>query len=236
MFDKQIRTLAVITARGNSKRIPHKNIKDFCGKPILSYSIEAAKHAEIFDEIMVSTDDEKIAGIGKEYGAKIPFFRSEKTSDDFATTADVLMEVLSEYKKAGKTFTHICCIYPTAPFVTGDKLKEGMQLLLEKNADSVMPVVRFSFPPQRCVIVKDGKLQAKWEEYMNCRSQDLEPFYHDCGQFYCLNTERFLKEGKMIMQNTVPIFMEEMTVQDIDTLEDWKIAEMKYRILLEQRK
>ena len=147
----------------------------------------------------------------------------------------VLEEVLDEYKKAGKTFTHLCCIYPTAPFVTGDKLKEAMELLLEKDADSVMPVVKFSFPPQRSVIVKDGKLQPKWEEYMNCRSQDLEPFYHDCGQFYCLNAERFLKERKMIMQNTVPVFMEEMTVQDIDTLEDWKIAEMKYRILLEQK-
>lgn len=234
MSDKNTHILAVITARGNSKRIPHKNIRDFCGKPILAYSIEAAKQAEIFDEIMVSTDDPQIAGIGKEYGAKVPFFRSEKTSDDFATTADVLEEVLNAYKKAGKMFTHICCIYPTAPFVTGDKLREAMALLLEKDADSVMPVVKFSFPPQRSVIVKDGKLQPKWEEYMNCRSQDLEPFYHDCGQFYCLNAERFLKEKKMIMQNTFPVFMEEMTVQDIDTPQDWKVAEMKYRILLEK--
>lgn len=234
MSDKSTHTLAIITARGQSKRIPHKNIKDFCGKPILAYSVEAAKNAGIFDEIMVSTDDGEIARIGKDYGAEVPFFRSGKTSDDFATTAEVLKEVLAEYEKRGKRFTHFCCIYPTAPFVTGEKLKEAMKILLENHADSVMPVVKFSFPPQRCVVVKDGRLQAKWEEYMNCRSQDLEPFYHDCGQFYCLNTERFLKEGKMIMQDTFPIFMEEMTVQDIDTIEDWKIAEMKYRILLNQ--
>lgn len=235
MSEKQGSVLAVITARGKSKRIPHKNIKDFCGKPILAYSVEAAKNADIFDEIMVSTDDEKIAEIGKAYGAQVPFFRSDKTSDDFAATADVLEEVLLEYKKRGKIYTHICCIYPTAPFVTGEKLREAMELLLKKDADSVMPVVKFSFPPQRSVVVKEGKLQAKWEEYMNCRSQDLEPFYHDCGQFYCLNTERFLKEKKMIMQNTFPIFMEEMMVQDIDTMEDFQIAEMKYRILSEQR-
>lgn len=226
-------TLAIITARGGSKRIPRKNVKEFCGKPILAYSIEAAKQAGIFDEIMVSTDDAEIAEIAKKYGADVPFFRSEATSNDFATTADVLTEVLAEYEKRGKTFTHICCIYPTAPFVSGEKLERAMQQLVEKQADSVVPVVRFSFPPQRCVIEKDGKLVPKWEEYMNCRSQDLEPFYHDCGQFYCLKVERFLAERKMFMSNTLPIFMEETEVQDIDTEQDWKIAEMKYRILHE---
>lgn len=228
-------TLAIITARGGSKRIPRKNIKEFCGKPIMAYSIEAAKQADVFDEIMVSTDDEEIAEVGRKFGAVVPFFRSPKTSDDFATTADVLTEVLTEYEKMGKKFTHICCIYPTAPFVTAQNLKQAMELLTEKQADSVMPVVKFSFPPQRSVVVgENGNLVPKWEEYMNCRSQDLEPFYHDCGQFYCLNVARFLEEKKMIMSNTRPLFMDEMQVQDIDTEEDWRIAEMKYRILNEK--
>ncbi|MBQ6888378.1 MAG: pseudaminic acid cytidylyltransferase [Lachnospiraceae bacterium] len=228
-------TLAIITARGGSKRIPRKNIKEFCGKPIVAYSIEAAKQAGVFDEIMVSTDDEEIAEVGRQYGADIPFFRSSGTSDDFATTADVLLEVLEEYEKRGKKFTHICCIYPTAPFVTAQNLKQAMEQLTAKQADSVMPVVRFSFPPQRSVIVgANGNLTPKWEEYMNCRSQDLEPFYHDCGQFYCLNVESFQKEQKMIMNHTLPLFMDEMQVQDIDTEEDWRIAEMKYRILNEK--
>ncbi len=234
-MEKKECTLAIITARGGSKRIPRKNIKEFCGKPIMAYSIEAAKQADVFDEIMVSTDDEEIAEVGRKFGAVVPFFRSPKTSDDFATTADVLTEVLMEYEKMGKKFTHICCIYPTAPFVTAKNLKQAMELLTEKQADSVMPVVKFSFPPQRSVVVgENGNLEPKWEEYMNCRSQDLEPFYHDCGQFYCLNVARFLEEKKMIMSNTRPLFMDEMQVQDIDTEEDWRIAEMKYRILNEK--
>lgn len=234
-MEKKECTLAIITARGGSKRIPRKNIKEFCGKPIMAYSIEAAKQADVFDEIMVSTDDEEIAEVGRKFGAVVPFFRSPKTSDDFATTADVLTEVLTEYEKMGKKFTHICCIYPTAPFVTAQNLKQAMELLTEKQADSVMPVVKFSFPPQRSVVVgENGNLVPKWEEYMKCRSQDLEPFYHDCGQFYCLNVARFLEEKKMIMSNTRPLFMDEMQVQDIDTEEDWRIAEMKYRILNEK--
>lgn len=235
-MDEKKNTLAVITARGGSKRIPRKNIKEFCGKPIVAYSIEAAKQAGVFNEIMVSTDDEEIAQTGRQFGATVPFFRSAKTSDDFATTADVLTEVLTEYEKRGKKFTHICCIYPTAPFVTAQNLKQAMELLIEKQADSVMPVVKFSFPPQRSVVVgANGRLAPKWEEYMNCRSQDLEPFYHDCGQFYCLDVQRFLQERKMIMENTLPLFMDEMQVQDIDTQEDWEIAEMKYRILYEKK-
>lgn len=227
-------TLAIITARGGSKRIPGKNIREFCGKPILAYSIEAAKKAGVFDEIMVSTEDKKIAETAMQFGASVPFFRSEKTSDDFATTAEVLLEVLEEYEKRGRKFTHICCIYPTAPLVSGEKLKQAMELLAEKQADSVMPVVKFSFPPQRCVVERDGRLVPKWPEYMNCRSQDLEPLYHDCGQFYCLRVEAFCTQKKVIMENTLPVFMEETEVQDIDTIEDWKLAEMKYRLLHEK--
>lgn len=224
-------SIAIITARGGSKRIPRKNIKPFLGKPIILYSIEAALKSGVFDEVMVSTDDEEIAEIAKNAGAKVPFYRSEATSNDYATTADVLLEVLSEYEKMGKQFDEMCCIYPTAPFLTADAIKEAMTSLREKQADSVLPVVRFSFPPQRCVVMNGDFVEPKWPECMPMRSQDLEPMYHDCGQFYCVNVKRFLEEKKMVMSKTVPYIQSEENVQDIDTMEDWKIAEMKYKIL-----
>ena len=226
-----MKSVAIITARGGSKRIPRKNIKPFLGKPILEYSIEAALAADLFDEVMVSTDDEEIANVAKKAGAKVPFFRSEKTSNDFATTADVIEEVLHSYEQMGTNFDRACCIYPTAPFVTPDAIKTAMTLLEQEKADSVIPVVRFSFPPQRGVIIENGRIVPKWKECMNMRSQDLEPLYHDCGQFYCLNVESFLKQKAIWMENVVPFVQDEMLVQDIDTPEDWKIAEMKYRLL-----
>ena len=228
-----MRKIAIITARGGSKRIPRKNIKEFCGKPILAYSIEAALKAGMFDEVMVSTDDEEIAEIAKKYGAKVPFYRSEKTANDFATTSDVILEVLEEYQKRGQEFDAFCCIYPTAPFITAGRLKEGMELLKEKKPDSVMPVVSFSFPPQRCVVIKEERLVPKWPENMPKRSQDLEPYYHDCGQFYCVDTRRFLEEKVILMPNTYPLILSELEVQDIDNEVDWKLAELKYRLLHE---
>lgn len=222
--------VAIITARGGSKRIPRKNIKAFLGKPILQYSIEAALKADTFDEVMVSTEDEEIAAIARKAGASVPFFRTEKTANDFATTADVIGEVLEMYEAQGKHFERACCIYPTAPFITSDKLKEGMQLLEENEAESALPVVRFSFPPQRCVVIKENYLTPKWPEYMACRSQDLEPYYHDAGQFYCIDTAAFAKQHTVFMSKTVPIILSEMDVQDIDTEEDWAMAELKYRL------
>lgn len=224
-------SIAIITARGGSKRIPRKNIKPFLGKPMLVYSIEAALESGIFDEVMVSTDDEEIADIAKAAGAVVPFYRSEKTANDFATTSDVILEVLEEYAKRGKEFDSFCCIYPTAPFITPERLKEGMELLMEKKPDSVMPVVSFSFPPQRCVVIEDGKLVPKWPENMPKRSQDLEPYYHDCGQFYCVNVKRFLEEKAILMPNTLPLLLSELEVQDIDNEVDWKLAELKYKLL-----
>lgn len=226
-------SIAIITARGGSKRIPRKNIKLFLGKPMLVYSIEAALRSGIFDEVMVSTDDEEIADIAKEAGASVPFFRSEKTANDFAATSDVILEVLEEYRKRGKEFESFCCIYPTAPFITPERLKEGMELLAEKKPDSVMPVVSFSFPPQRCVIIENDKLVPKWPENMPKRSQDLEPYYHDCGQFYCVDTKRFLEEKVILMPNTCPLILSELEVQDIDNEVDWKLAELKYKLLHE---
>lgn len=226
-----MKSIAIITARGGSKRIPRKNIKEFCGKTILAYSIEAALGAGVFDKVVVSTDDEEIARIAREWGAEVPFFRSEKTANDFATTAQVLEEVLEECIKRDWNFEGICCIYPTAPFLTSERLREGMRLLEESGADSVLPVVRFDFPPQRGVVVADGCIQFKWPEYRNARSQDLEPFYHDAGQFYCLRAESFRHQKGLVMERTMPLILPESEVQDIDTEEDWRLAEMKFRLL-----
>ena len=229
-----MRRAAVITARGGSKRIPRKNIKSFCGKPILAYSIEAAIQSGVFDTVMVSTDDEEIAEIAKMYGAEVPFFRSEKTSNDYAVTSQVLAEVLEEYERRGEHFDMVCCIYPTAPFITAKRLRSAMELLTETEADCVLPVVRFGFPPQRGVVLEDGYLKFKWPEHRNTRSQDLEPFYHDVGQFYCVNVESFFKQRVLVMEKTVPIILSEFEIQDIDTEEDWKLAELKFRMLREK--
>lgn len=228
------KTVAIITARGGSKRIPRKNIKDFLGKPIISYSIEAALSSGIFEEVMVSTDDEEIAAIAKEFGAVVPFKRSSKTSDDFSTTAEVLYEVLLQYKNAGKQFAYGCCIYPTAPFVTAEKIKEAYRLLIENNADSIIPVTKFSFPIWRSFKMEEGKLSYNWPENAPKRSQDLPPAFHDCGQFYFFDIEKFLETKSLVSANTFAIEVPESEVQDIDTAEDWRIAEIKYSFLLDQ--
>ncbi|MBE5876148.1 MAG: pseudaminic acid cytidylyltransferase [Lachnospiraceae bacterium] len=226
-----MKSVAIITARGGSKRIPRKNIKPFLGRPIIEYSIEAALQSGMFNEVMVSTDDEEIAQVARRAGAKVPFMRSDATANDFATTAEVIEEVLHSYERIGKSFEQVCCIYPTAPFVTANAVKTAMMLLEQEKSDAVIPVVRFSFPPQRCVVINDNRLAPKWPENMKLRSQDLEPFYHDCGQFYCLNVKSFQEQKAIWMKDVVPFVQDESCVQDIDTLEDWKIAEMKYRIL-----
>ena len=228
-----MKKVAIITARGGSKRIPRKNIKEFCGKPILAYSIEAAKKSGLFDVVMLSTDDEEIAEIGKKYGAEVPFFRSERTSNDYATTTDVLLEVLEEFEKRGQHFDVACCIYPTAPFLTAEKLRTATEKLMESEADTLIPVVAFSYPPQRAMVLENGKLEFKYPQYMSSRSQDLEKHYHDVGQFYVFRTESFKRNKNLLLGDILPFEVPEMEVQDIDTPMDWEIAEMKYRILQE---
>lgn len=222
--------LAIITARGGSKRIPRKNIKDFCGKPILCYSIEAAKKAGVFDEIMVSTDDEEIAEAARKAGASVPFFRSAGTAGDYASTDDVIMEVLKAYEQMGQSFEAFCCIYPTAPFLSGARLRSAMELL--KEADSVMPVVPFSYPPQRGLLINEnGYIERQFPEYVSARSQDLPKIYHDCGQFYACRTDAFLKAGTTDVERLLPLVLTELEMQDIDTPQDWELAELKYRLL-----
>lgn len=221
-------SIAIITARGDSKRIPGKNIKDFCGKPIIAYSIEAALKSELFDVVMVSTDSGEIADIAKSYGAEVPFMRSQKNSDDYATTADVLHEVISKYEELGQHFDIMCCIYPTAPFVTAEKLKTAYEFMKKNKGDALIPVVKYSFPPQRCFVIRSERIQLLHPENMNIRSQDLEPYYHDAGQFYFWRINKF---STVFAKNTVPYILDDMEVQDIDNIEDWKIAEVKYKNL-----
>ncbi len=231
-----MKTLAIIPARGGSKRIPRKNIKDFLGKPIIAYSINSALDSGVFDEVMVSTDDIEIAEIAEHYGASVPFYRSPEMSNDMAMTAPVLIEVLDKYKQLGKEFEYVACIYPTAPFITPKILKESMELLIKSNVDSVLPIVRYSYPPQRGLIIENGLVKMLYPENYNVRSQDFTPYYHDCGQFYCLKTSVLRQEQKLYCKSTIPIELPETAVQDIDNEEDWKIAEMKYKLLANYNK
>lgn len=224
------RAVAVITARGGSKRIPRKNIKIFCGKPIIEYSIKAALESGIFDEVMVSTDDEEIKEIAIQAGAEVPFMRSSRNAGDLAATHEVVLEVLEKYKEIGIQFEYVCCIYPTAPFLTSENLQKCNKILDEGVADEVIPIVPYSFPPQRSFIIKNGKLEFKWPENRLKRSQDLEVFYHDSGQFYFLRVNAFLSEKNLLLEKTVPLILDEMEVQDIDNEADWKLAELKFQI------
>ncbi len=233
MYDipEPMSTIAIIPARGGSKRIPRKNIKEFCSKPIIAYSIEAALQSGVFTEVMVSTDDQEIAEIAQRYGAKVPFMRSPEMSSDMAMTAPVLIEVMNKYKELGKVFEQLCCIYPTAPFISAQRLNQAMTLLISEKVDGVLPIVQYSYPPQRCLVMRENRAKMLYPENYNVRSQDLEPIYHDCGQFYCLRTDSLFAEQKLFCQNTLPIVIPESEAQDIDNEEDWKMAEIKFRML-----
>jgi pseudaminic acid cytidylyltransferase len=221
--------IAIITARGGSKRIPRKNIRPFHGKPILAYGIEAALQSGLFEEVMVSTDDEEIAVVARQYGATLPFLRSQQTSDDYATTADVLLEVLTQYKTMNQDFGYACCIYPTAPFVTAEKLQEAFRQLQANKADVVFPVVKYSASIWRSLTMQPGgRLAFNWPEHALKRSQDLPDAYYDCGQFYFFSVPLFLQNKSLLTANTFGIPVPEMEVQDIDNEDDWKMAEAKY--------
>ena len=223
------KAIAIIPARGGSKRIPRKNIKDFLGKPIIAYSIEAALDSGLFDEVMVSTDDKEIAHIAIRYGAKVPFMRSFNNSDDNAGLADALVEVLDEYKRQGSEFNTVCCILATAPFVTKDVLKNSHEKLHE-GCPAVVPVVSYSYPIQRALNIRDGLLSMNNPENYTVRSQDLEEMFHDAGQFYWIKSRVLLKEKKLFVSDMFGYVLSEKVVQDIDTRDDWDLAELKYGI------
>ncbi len=223
--------VAIIPARGGSRRIPKKNVKNFCGKPIIAYSIEAALHSHCFDEVMVSTDDDEIAEISRKYGVNIPFYRNEETANDFAGLKDVIEEVLGKYEMSGKTFDYFCCILATAPFLTPERIIESFKLMTENGFDSVFPVVRFGYPIQRALKIESNRVSMIWPENLNARSQDLMPAYHDAGQFYWMRVNQFKKQKKVFADFSGSIILPESEVQDIDTEEDWKIAEIKYKLI-----
>lgn len=227
---KHLRAIAIIPARAGSKRIPNKNVRSFCGDPIIKYSIDTAIKAGIFDEIMVSTENRKIAAIAKRYGAKVPFLRSHKTASDKVNVPEVLTEVLEEYKKRGIDFDYICCIYATAPLIEKKRVIEGYKMIIRSGVDSVIPVVRFDYPIQRALVVGKNSLEMIDKKNLNIQSQDLSPTYHDAGKFYWAKQEQFLKYKTFFMPKTRAIILPKTMAQDIDDIEDFQIAELKYTL------
>lgn len=221
-----MKNLAIIPARGGSKRIPGKNIRPFLGKPIISYTIEAARQSGLFSEIMVSTDDEIIAQIASDAGAAIPFLRSKKNADDFAPLVGVTDEVIDEYKKEGISFNHICCMLPTSPLINPGLLQQAYSLLTNEDFYAVWPLVKFSYPVQKAMKIRNNKAEMFYPDLFMKRTQDFEPAYHDAGMFY------FFKGGYSMMDsNRGAIVLDEMYVQDIDTETDWRLAELKYQLM-----
>jgi pseudaminic acid cytidylyltransferase len=222
--------LAIIPARGGSKRIPRKNIRDFLGKPIIAYSIEVALESGLFDEVMVSTDDVEIAEVAQKYGANVPFMRSDKNSDDYASTVAVLIEVLLEYERQNAHFENGCCIYPTAPLLKKDVLTDGYHQLIDDDFDTVFPAVEFGYPIFRSLKIEEGKAKMNWPEYLDRRSQDLPKAYHDAGQFYWFQVNILKNKKKLFTDNSGIIILSEYMVQDIDTEQDWRLAELKAKL------
>ena len=222
--------LCIIPARGGSKRIPKKNIKEFLGRPIIAYSIRTAIDSKLFDEVMVSTDDIEIAEIAKKYGAKVPFIRSLKNSSDLATTFDVIEEVINYYRNHNMEFNNVCCLYSCAPFVTTKTLSKAYNRLHEKEFDTVLPVVPYSSPINRALRINHEKIHMIYEENLNVRSQDLEDSFYDAGQFYWCDIDKLLLNKGIFTNNTGFIIVSEIESQDIDNETDWKLAELKFQL------
>lgn len=224
-------SIAIIPARGGSKRIPGKNIRLFHGRPMLAYALEAVHEAGIFSEIMVSTDDPEIARVAREYGANVPFMRSVLASSDTATTAQALLEVLGEYRKRGREFEMLACVYPCVPLLDAETLRKAFQQFCGSDADGLMPVCRYGHPVQRALrISATGCLEYIEPENALRRTQDFESLYHDAGMFYFARVPSFLASSSLTAGKLLPYEMPENSIQDIDNLEDWHTAEIKYRI------
>lgn len=225
--------VAVITARGGSKRIPRKNVKEFVGRPMLAWPILAAREAGIFDRIIVSTDSPEIADVAKQWGAEVPFMRPDALSDDHTPTAAVFLHALDFLKEEGVDSRYACCIYPTAPFLLPEYLCQGLETMRSGNAPAAVSVTTFDFPVLRAFKVgEDGSLAFNWPEHEYTRSQDLPEFYHDAGQFYWVDTARFRRAERLIMPGTLPVVLPRKRVQDLDTPEDWDAAELMAGVLL----
>jgi N-acylneuraminate cytidylyltransferase len=221
---------AIIPARGGSKRIPQKNIKQFCGKPMIAWSIIAAQQSGCFDDIIVSTDDNKIAEIAQDYGAQVPFIRPAELSDDYTGTTAVIRHAILWLQSAGKNPQETCCIYATAPFVQSEDLRMGLETLVTSQSDYAFSVTSYPFPIQRAIrITKDNHVEMFNPELFTTRSQDLEESYHDAGQFYWGQADAWLNEKPIFSLTSSPVLLPRHRVQDIDTLEDWLRAEWMFK-------
>lgn len=225
-----MKCIAVIPARGGSKRIPRKNIKSFCEKPIIAYSIEAAIHSELFERVIVSTDDREIAVVAEKFGAEVPFFRSEENANDYAGLADVLLEVDSELLREQGNPESYCCLLPTAPFITPEVLKAAFKKFVDGAYDSLIPMCRYTTPVPRALVQSDsGQVMMKWPENYAKRSQDLEDFFYDAGQFYFITATALTKQKRLYTDKATGLVLDESVVQDIDTMGDWLRAEEKFK-------
>ena len=224
--------VCVIPARGGSKRIPRKNIKDFNDKPIIAYSIEAALKSNCFDQVIVSTDDDEIVEVARKYGAQVPFVRPDELSNDYVGTIPVIKHAIEWMEDNENPVENVCCLYATSPFIQSQTISKAFQQLKDLRADYCFSVTRFAFPIQRAVkIVQDNKVNMFYPEHFNIRSQDLEEAYHDAGQFYWGKAQAFKDELPIFSEVATPYILPRYLVQDIDTLEDWIRAEAMYKVL-----
>lgn len=224
--------LLVIPARGGSKRIPGKNIKNFHGKPIIAWSIEAAIQSDCFDHIIVSTDSEEIADVARQYGAEVPFMRPASLSDDHTGTIAVIKHAIEWFQGQSLAPTEVCCLYATAPFVRPEDLVSGLDMLIEGNADFAFSVTSYAFPIQRAIRITEARRVEMFNpEHFLTRSQDLEEAYHDAGQFYWGRADAWLKGDTVFGSGSAPILLPRFRVQDIDSLEDWIRAEAMFEVL-----
>jgi len=224
--------LCVIPARGGSKRIPHKNIKEFYGQPMIGYSIKAALDSQCFDQVIVSTDDAEIAEVSKSFGAIVPFVRPDELANDYTATVPVIKHAIEWFDAQGQKPLEVCCLYATAPFVTADAIKKSYDQMQYTQADYCFTVTSFVFPIQRAVkITAENRIEMLYPEYLETRSQDLEESYHDAGQFYWGKAESFRQQKPLFSKSATPYILPRHLVQDVDTPEDWKRAELMYQVL-----
>ena len=222
--------LAVIPARGGSKRIPRKNIKDFAGRPMIAWSIAAARLSDCFDRIIVSTDDHEISQVAITCGAEVPFVRPAELSDDYTGTIPVIAHAIAWQNAHGKQVTDACCIYPTAPFLEIEDLKRGLEVLYGSEADYALSVTSYAYPIQRAIrIISNQRIEMLQPEHFNTRSQDLQEAWHDAGQFYWGKASAWLAKRPIFSPIAAPIPIPRFRVQDIDTPDDWEHAEWMFK-------
>ena len=224
--------LCVIPARGESKRIPRKNIKDFFGQPMIAYSIKAALKSNFFDQVIVSTDDAEIAEVAKYFGASVPFVRPDELANDYTGTVPVVKHAIEWFDDQGQSPSEVCCLYATAPFVRAGTIKRAYEQMQSTQADYCFTVTSFAFPIQRALkVTAKNRIEMFYPEHLETRSQDLEESYHDAGQFYWGKAEAFKQQKPLFSKSATPYILPRHLVQDVDTLEDWKRAELMYQVL-----